>query len=166
VGLSGVDGGLVQARQLSAELKFTGKPVATDGKLLDLLISGGYVPVVACIAGDGEGQIFNVNADQLAVSCAVGWRADKLFFLTDVPGVKDGGGQTIAQLNPADVRALVASGVASGGMQAKLESSVWALESGLEEVVIACGQAENICRQLLSGTQAGTRIAFAKSEVA
>ena len=160
VGISGVDGALVNAQQLSAELKFTGKPLKTDGRLLDLLISGGFLPVVACIAGNSSGQIFNVNADQLAVSCALGWDADKLFFLTDVPGVKDGDGQTLASLTAEEVRQLVASGVAHGGMQAKLEASVWALESGLDEVVIASGQAENICLELLAGSKRGTSISL------
>jgi acetylglutamate kinase len=160
VGISGVDGALVNAQQLSEELKFTGKPLKTDGKLLDLLISGGFLPVVACIAGDAAGQIYNVNADQLAVSCAVGWRADKLFFLTDVPGVKDGSGQTLASLDAEKVRQLIDTGVAHGGMQAKLEASVWALESGLEEVVIAPGQADNICLDLLAGSRCGTSISL------
>ena len=159
-GISGVDGGLVNARQMSEELKFTGRPLKTDGRLLDLLISGGFLPVVACIAGDSNGHIFNVNADQLAVSCAVGWHADKLFFLTDVPGVKDGDGQTLASLDAQDVKRLVDSGVAHGGMQAKLEASVWALESGLDEVVIASGQAQNICLDLLAGASRGTSISL------
>jgi acetylglutamate kinase len=158
VGISGVDGGMITARQLSDELKFTGKPTVTDGKLLDLLISGGYLPVIACIAGDSEGNIYNVNADQLAVSCAAGWGAVKLFFLTDVSGVKNSAGETISHLTPTDVHGLVSSGVAHGGMQAKLESSVLALESGLSEVVIAPGQADNICRELLAGEFRGTRI--------
>jgi acetylglutamate kinase len=158
VGISGVDGGMVSARQLNEQLKFTGKPISTDGKLLDLLISGGYLPVIACIAGDSDGHIFNVNADQLAVSCAVGWHADKLFFLTDVSGVRDRDGTTMQRIDPEGVRQLVASGVAHGGMQAKLESSVWALESGLNEVVIAPGQANNVCLDLLSGKAMGTSI--------
>ena len=115
---------------------------------------------MACIAGDSNGHIFNVNADQLAVSCAVGWHADKLFFLTDVPGVKDGDGQTLASLDAQDVKRLVDSGVAHGGMQAKLEASVWALESGLDEVVIASGQAQNICLDLLAGASRGTSISL------
>jgi acetylglutamate kinase len=166
VGISGVDGALITARQLSEEMKFTGKPTAADGKLLDTLIGAGYLPVVACIAGDAQGNIYNVNADQLAVSCAVGWGADKLFFLTDVPGVKGGNGETIASLDPSDVRDLISAGIAHGGMQAKLESSVWALEGGLNEVAIAPGQAENICRDLISGQVRGTSISLQKTGVA
>lgn len=158
VGISGVDGGMIKARPLNEEMKFTGTPAAADGRLLDVLIKAGYLPVVACIAADTQGNIYNVNADQLAVSCAVGWGADKLFFLTDVPGVKDASGATITCLNPLDVRELISTGVASGGMQAKLESSVWALEGGLNEVFIAPGQVDNICRDLITGQVQGTRI--------
>ncbi len=165
VGLSGVDGGLIKARPLNEQLKFTGKPVGTDAALLNHLIDAGYLPVIACIAGDGEGHIFNVNADQLAVACATGWQADQLFFLTDVPGVKNAGGRVIPRLDPAGVHQLISTGVATAGMQAKLESALAALESGLAEVVIAPGQAENVCRDLLTGVDCGTRIASAKSEV-
>lgn len=163
VGISGVDGGLITAQQISEEMQFTGKPVASDGTILDVLLRAGYLPVVACIAGDLKGNIYNVNADQLAVSCAVGWQADKLFFLTDVPGVKGSDGETIPRLNPSDVQELISSGVAHGGMQAKLESSVWALESGLDEVVIAPGDGEDICRDLLTGVVRGSSISLQKS---
>ena len=166
VGISGVDGGLVTARQLSEELKFTGKPTQTNGRLLNTLLGAGYLPVIACIAGDEAGHIYNVNADQLAVSCAVGWKADKLFFLTDVAGVKGSHGETLVSLTPSDVRDLVSAGVAHGGMQAKLESSVWALESGLKEVVIAPGQGPGICRDLLTGVIRGTSISLQKAGVA
>ncbi len=74
------------------------------------------------MAGDAEGNIYNVNADQMAVSCATGWGAEKLFFLTDVPGVKDRAGSLIPHLIPHAVSELIASGVAHGGMQAKLEA--------------------------------------------
>jgi acetylglutamate kinase len=160
VGLSGVDGSLTQAVPLSPELQFVGKPISSNGTLLNLLVHAGYLPVVACLAADMQGHIYNVNADQMAVSCAVGWQADKLFFLTDVPGVKDGDGRTLSYLNEVEIRQLIADGIASGGMQAKLESAVWALESGLSEVVVAPGQAPNICRDLLAGALCGTRISL------
>jgi acetylglutamate kinase len=166
VGISGVDGGLIKARQLSPEMKFTGKPIEADGKLLHTLIEAGFLPVVACIAGDARGNVYNVNADQLAVSCAAGWGADKLFFLTDVPGVKDSSGETIPNLDPSDVRELISAGIARGGMQAKLESSVRALESGLRQVIIAPGQAQDICQDLIEGRIRGTSISLQKAVVA
>ncbi|HMF76294.1 MAG TPA: acetylglutamate kinase [Bryobacteraceae bacterium] len=159
VGLSGVDGLLTSAEPLDLErLGFVGKPTGTDGKLFQLLGDSGYVPVVACIAGDRNGNIYNVNADQMAVSCALGWSADKLLFLTDVPGVKGQDGAVVAHLTPPGVLELVASGVAHGGMQAKLEAAVWSLESGLSEVVIASGQEPEICGRLLRGESLGTRL--------
>jgi acetylglutamate kinase len=166
VGISGIDGGLVTARQVSKELQFTGKPVAADGRLLDLLLSAGYLPVIACVAGDPQGTVYNVNADQLAVSCAVGWRAAKLFFLTDVPGVKGEDGAIIPSLTRADVANLVSTGVAHGGMQAKLESCVCALESGVPHVVIASGQTGEICRDLIAGELRGTSITLQEAGVA
>ena len=89
-----------------------------------------------------QGSIYNVNADQMAVSCALGWQADRLLFLTDVPGVKDGNDKVLGHLTIEGIKELVSSGVASGGMQAKLESAAWCLEGGLAEVVIASGRSQ------------------------
>jgi len=164
VGISGVDGLLTTAQKVSAELQFVGKPQHTNSKLLDLLLGGGFVPVVACIAADAEGNIYNVNADQMAVSCAVGWNADKLFFLTDVPGVKNVDGNVLPELTREEVSDLINSGVAHGGMQAKLESALWALEGGLSEVVIAAGQQPEICSRLLAGERIGTRLRVATGQ--
>ena len=158
VGLSGVDGLLTTALPVNPELQFVGKPQRTDGRLLQVLVGTGYLPTVACIAADAQGNIYNVNADQMAVSCAVGWGADKLLFLTDVPGVKDATGLVVERLTPSQVNHLIQSGVAHGGMQAKLESALWAIEGGLTEVVIAPGQKEAICADLLAGKAIGTRI--------
>jgi acetylglutamate kinase len=160
VGLSGVDGSLTTAARLHADLQFVGRPERTDATLFRLLLDAGYLPVVACIAGDSSGNIYNVNADQMAVSCALGWHADKLLFLTDVAGVKDAGGQVLPTLTPAAARRLVSSGVAHGGMQAKLEAALSSLEGGLAEVIVAPGQHAGICRRLLDGENLGTRLAL------
>jgi acetylglutamate kinase len=158
VGLSGVDGLLTTAELVHPDLLFVGKPLHTDGRLFDMLIAARYLPVIACIAADSAGNIYNVNADQMAVSCATGWGADKLLFLTDVPGVKDRNGAIRAELTPAEVRHLIQCGVAHGGMQAKLESALWALEAGLSEVIVASGQESEICARLLAGQALGTRL--------
>ncbi|HEY1212811.1 MAG TPA: acetylglutamate kinase, partial [Bryobacteraceae bacterium] len=144
------------AEQLRPELGFVGRPVRTSGRLLDLLLQGEYLPVVACVAGDQSGAIFNVNADQMAVSCASGWGADRLIFLTDVPGVMDDTGRVIADLTASDIKGLVKSGVAHGGMQAKLEAALAALESGIDKVSIASGHELNVCLRLLDGEKLGT----------
>lgn len=158
VGLSGVDGSLTTASQLDPALGFVGKPTHTDSRLLNLLVNAGYLPVIACVAGDRRGNIYNVNADSMAVSCAVGWPAGKLFFLTDVPGVKGGDDTLLTKLDTAEIGPLISSGIATGGMQAKLEAALLALGSGISEVVIAAGREDSICRRLLSGESIGTRI--------
>ena len=157
VGLSGVDGLLTCAVPMDADLRFVGKPVKTDPKLLDLLTGANYLPVIACLAGDAEGNVYNVNADAMAVSCAVAWRATKLFFITDVPGVKDQHGEVLSHLSSGKVAGLIDSGVAHGGMQAKLQAAETALRAGLE-VVIASGTEPDVCTRLLAGERIGTRL--------
>lgn len=158
VGLSGVDGHLTTAVQLSPEMQFVGRPVATEGRLLDLLVNAGYLPVVACLAGDGRGAIFNVNADQMAVSCATGWRAGKLIFLTDVPGVRNASGEIARFLTVSEIADLIGAGIAHGGMQAKLEAATLALGSGIEEVIVGPGNEPQVLQRLLAGSAVGTRL--------
>ncbi|HEU0118960.1 MAG TPA: acetylglutamate kinase [Bryobacteraceae bacterium] len=157
VGITGIDACLAEAEQLRPELGFVGKPVRSNPALLHTLLGGGFLPVVACVAGDRKGQIYNVNADQMAVSCASGFQADRLLFLTDVDGVKDGGGQVIPVLTLEQSRLLITDGIATGGMQAKLNAAADALLGGVGEVVIAPGAAPDIIARLLSGEPVGTR---------
>src|SRR6185312_6003103 len=93
-------------------------------------------------------RVYNVNADQMAVSCAADWGAERLLFLTDVPGVKNGDGDILPELTVAESRALVASGAAHGGMQAKLEAAEAGLRQGIGEVCIAPGRETDICARL------------------
>jgi acetylglutamate kinase len=158
VGLSGLSAGLVDAVQLSPELGQVGRPVASDGRLLDLLVREGYLPVVACVAGDPKGTIFNVNGDQMAVACAAGFHADQLIFLTDVEGVRGADGQIYRVLTADQALELIRNGVATGGMQAKIESAVHALRDGIGAVVIAPGAQAGIVRTALQGRPAGTRV--------
>jgi len=158
VGLSGIDGLLTTATALDPALEFVGRPERTDARLLELLTSSGYLPVVACIAADERGVLYNVNADQMAVSVAAAWRPEKLLFLTDVAGVRDRQGEVLPQLTVQDASELVRSGVATGGMQAKLEAASRALEAGIAEVLIVPGHEPDICARVLAGQQIGTRL--------
>lgn len=158
VGLSGMDGLLTEARQMSAELGWVGKPVRSDARLPNALLDAGYLPVIACLAGDRQGQFFNVNADQMAVSVAGAVRADKLLFLTDVDGVKSENNVVYSTLNADQCRRLITSGVATGGMRAKLESALEALQTGTAEVVIAPGATPDVVAKLLAGDPLGTRL--------
>ena len=158
VGLSGISAGLVDAEILNPELGFVGKPTQSNPRLLQVLTGAKLLPVVACVAGDAAGNIYNVNADQMAVACAAAYRAEKLLFLTDVNGVKDGAGNVRTSLTRAEARQLIADGVATGGMQAKLESSIAALDGGVPEVRIAPGAKVGIVAELLAGAATGTAL--------
>lgn len=159
VGLTGIDAGLVDAEPLNPELGHVGKPAHSDPRLLHVLIREGYLPVVACVAGDARGGMYNVNGDQMAAACAAAFEVDKLIFLTDVEGVRDGSGETLATLSAAAARKLIESGLASGGMQAKLEAALIAINhGGKAEVVIAPGSHSGILRQLIAGMPIGTRV--------
>lgn len=158
VGLSGMDALLTEAQQMSTELGFVGKPFRSDSRLLDLLIDNAYLPVVACVAGDGRGQFYNVNADQMAASVAGSIQAEKLFFLTDVDGVWGKEKVIFPTITIDKCQKLIEQGIAAGGMRAKLEAAMEALRSGVGEVVIAPGGVGGIIDRLIAGGQIGTRL--------
>jgi acetylglutamate kinase len=159
VGLSGIDAFLVEAEQMDPQLGAVGRVTRSNAALLHLLTANAYLPVVACVAGDRQGLIYNVNADQLAVACAVAYGARALVFLTDVEGVRDAQGAVRQTLTASQCEALISEGVATGGMQAKLTAAMDALRGGVENVRIAPGAAANALSRLLAGEALGTRIA-------
>ena len=161
VGLTGIDAGLVQARQLSAELGAVGEVEAVDASLLDLLTGSGYLPAIACIAGGSSGSIYNVNADQMAVACAAQFQAEDLIFLTDVEGVLDENRRRLPRVTVAQARALINSGVVSGGMEVKLRAAVSGISGGIARVRIAAGSQPDILQRLLNNQDAGTTISNA-----
>jgi acetylglutamate kinase len=158
VGLTGLDAGLVDAVPLDPDLGHVGRPVQCNARLLELLTANGYLPVVACLAGDPGGAMYNVNGDQMASACAAAFGAEKLVFLTDVDGVRDGSGNTLATLTAGQARGLIREGVANGGMQAKLEAAMGALAGGAGEIHIAPGARPGAVGRLLNGEAVGTRL--------
>jgi acetylglutamate kinase len=158
VGISGIDAFLVEAEQMDPALGAVGRVTQCNPALLNLLVTNGYLPVVACVAGDRQGRVYNVNADQMAVACAAAFGAQRLVFLTDVQGVLDGGRQIRPVLTAAESRGLIADGIATGGMQAKLNAALAALSGGVEQVRIAPGSAPNVLARILAGEEIGTRM--------
>lgn len=158
VGISGVDAALTQTEILNARLGAVGRVVDVRPELLDVLVENGFVPVVACVGGDREGRIYNVNADLMAVALARGYAADQLWFLTDVEGVRGGDGQKIETLTPRRCEELIADGIATGGMQAKLNAAINALAGGVGVVVIAPGSESGVVAKLIRGQEIGTKL--------
>jgi acetylglutamate kinase len=162
VGLTGIDALLAEAEQMDPQLGAVGRVVRSNAALLKLLVEQGYLPVVACVAGDREGRIYNVNADQMAVACAASFGAGELIFLTDVEGVLDASKSVRPLLTARESAQLIADGIATGGMQAKLTAAAAALAGGVASVRIAPGAAPGVLDRLLAGERIGTRIVLAE----
>ena len=163
VGLTGADGRVVPVVRAAphrstggavVDLGLVGDPVdAGRPRLLDDLLRGGYVPVLACLGVGKDGGMLNVNADTLAAHVAGVLAASRLVIAGTTPGVLDRSGAPIAELTPEAVDAMVADGTVSAGMVAKLAACRAALQRGVEDVAIVDGRDPS---QLLAG--AGTRI--------
>lgn len=139
VGISGEDGGLLGAHVTDAAHGRVGGDITVDPRLIRHLWSGGFVPVISPLgrdADDPDGSGLNVNGDDAAAAIATALDADELLLIADVPGVLDDGRATIVQLDGVAARALVASGVAGGGMAAKLEAGALAVRGGVRRVRI------------------------------
>ena len=163
VGISGIDARLAEAEQMSPELGAVGRVTRANPALLSLLTANHYLPVVACVAGDRQGAVYNVNADQMAVACAAAFGAAQLIFLTDVPGVMNAARQLLPLLGAEQAAGLIASGAATGGMQAKLEAAIAALRAGVDEVRIAPGAENGVLARLLAGEDLGTRMVLTEA---
>ncbi|CAN5308373.1 acetylglutamate kinase [soil metagenome] len=138
-GISGEDAGLLQATPLqSHELGLAGEPAKVNAAPLRLLLERGYLPVVSPLARNAAGTgALNVNGDDAAAALAAAIGAEELVFVSDVAGVAGMTGDIHTHLSIADARELIAAGVASGGMAAKLEAAGRALEGGVRRVRIA-----------------------------
>ncbi len=158
VGITGMDAMTTEAEPLSPELGAVGRPVRSDARLLHTLLEHGYLPVMACVAGDRRGRFYNVNADQMAVACAVALEVDQLLFLTDVEGVRGHDQEIRPTLTASECETLIHDGIATGGMRAKLEAAMDALSRGVAEVVIAPGAVSGVVKRLVSGQALGTRL--------
>lgn len=169
IGLSGQDlGGWLQASVRQHTDRQTGEPVDlgrvgdvghVDAEALRRLMDGGLVPVVAPIAVDAALEPLNVNADSVAMAVAGALRADKLIFLTDVPGIRGPDGAIAPELSAAQVRAWLADGTVSGGMIPKAEACLHALDAGVQRVTVADGRVPHVVLvELLTQAGIGTQV--------
>ncbi len=158
VGLTGIDASLATAEQMDPRLGAVGRITESNAGVLEHLVSGGFLPVVACVAGGSHGEVFNVNADQMAVACAAAFQVESLIFLTDVDGVRGGSGEILSSLSVAECQSLIETGVATGGMQAKLTAACDAIRKGVRQVLVAPGARPGAVNLALQQAEIGTRI--------
>jgi acetylglutamate kinase len=170
VGLCGKDGDMVKARKISrrvadpgskieqeVDLGFVGEPERVDATVLNQILGRDLIPVLAPLATSNDGTTYNVNADTFAGAIAGALKAKRLLLLTDVPGVLDKSKNLIHQLTADDARRLIADGTISGGMIPKVETCLYALEQGVEGVVILDGRVPHaVLLELLTDHGAGT----------
>jgi len=142
VGISGVDGGLIQSKIKNQELGYVGTVVKVNPAPLEALLQAGYIPVVSPVSlhsfdkPDDAPPILNINGDPVAGEIAAALGAERLIFLTDVTGVCDQSGNLLPQLSSREAEALMASGVASGGMIPKIRACLRALTSTATTCII------------------------------
>ncbi|HKW78407.1 MAG TPA: acetylglutamate kinase [Candidatus Limnocylindria bacterium] len=158
VGVSGVDAGLLVVDRAEPTLGFVGRVRAVRPKLIETLLEGRFVPVIAPAARDAGGELVNVNADEAAGAIAAGTGARLLLFVTDVDGVRDRGGRLISRLDAAEVERLRSEGVVSGGMLPKLEACLVAAAEGCTAAIVRATDRDAI-RAVLEGHEAGTVVA-------
>jgi acetylglutamate kinase len=154
VGISGKDGGLIQARKLlgkgrtegsaieqAIDLGFVGEPEKINTDVLDALNAANLIPVVAPVGSDANGETYNINADTAAGAIAAALGATRMLMLTDVAGVLDKEGTLITELTVSQAEALIRDGTVSGGMIPKVETCIDAVLGGAEAAVIMDGRA-------------------------
>ncbi len=163
IGLSGVDGGILQARTLDPALGYVGNIAAVNPTPVQQMLSMGWIPIIApvatgCIGGGGDAEpLFNINGDVAAGELAIALEAERLIYLTDVEGVMDAYERTIPRLLPEQAQALIGSGIAAGGMIPKLEACLNALPK-VGSTQILDGRRPHALMECLDGVGNGTRI--------
>ncbi|PPD15989.1 MAG: acetylglutamate kinase [Methylobacterium sp.] len=172
IGLCGKDGNMVTAKKLTRtvrdpdssiekeiDLGFVGDPQKVDRSVLDAALKAELIPVLAPVAIGEDGHTYNVNADTFAGAIAGAMKAKRLLLLTDVPGVLDKNKTLIPRLTVDQCRELIADGTVSGGMIPKIETCIYAIEQGVEGVVILDGKVPHaVLLELLTEHGAGTLI--------
>ncbi len=162
IGFTGGDGMTFRARKKlvrDRDMGFVGEICFAEPSWIEALWVHGGIPVLASIALGADGEYYNVNADEMAASCAAACHADALIFLTDVPGVKDGAGSVMPWLNTRQIADLTASSVISGGMLPKLHACGQALKKGVGRVrILPASEAGILSQFYLTKLSCGTEV--------
>ncbi|MFZ5811403.1 MAG: acetylglutamate kinase [Thermodesulfobacteriota bacterium] len=175
VGLSGKDGNLIQARKMEMvlekkdappeiiDLGKVGEVTGINATLINTLKSQGFIPVIAPVGVDEDGETYNINADAVAGAVAVALSAKRLVLLTDVAGVLDAGGSLISSLDLREASVAIEEGTVRGGMIPKMKCCMEAVDGGVEKAHVIDGRVENsIILELFTTAGIGTEIVHRK----
>ena len=162
VGLSGVDSHMIKAVMKDPELGYVGRITDVDVSVLRDVMDAGYIPVISTLAGDDDGNIYNINADTAAAYIAGAIGAERLFMMTDVAGVlrdKDDPSTLISSMDIQEAVALFNEGVIAGGMIPKVECCIDAIHRGVHKVIILDGRiSHSILLEILTDEGVGTMV--------
>ena len=172
VGLTGKDGGLFSAEKLLIENSSegdgppeiidpgrVGKVTKVDPEVINRLDEGNFIPVIAPVGVDSDGNTYNINADSVAGALAAALKAEKLLLMTDVPGITDSEDQLISSLDRENLDQMVSSGTIHGGMIPKVQAAVTALEGGVSKVHVVDGRVDHaVLLEIFTQTGIGTEI--------
>ncbi|WP_319526103.1 acetylglutamate kinase [uncultured Desulfosarcina sp.] len=172
VGLSGKDGGLIEAKKMHIvhqvdaasppeiiDPGMVGEVTRVNPQIIHTLSEKGFIPIIAPVGAGREGETYNINADLVASHIAMALSAGRLILLTDVDGVMDARGQLVSSIDAATIRSMIADGSISGGMIPKIECALAAIESGVEKVPIINGKRRHaILLELFTDRGIGTEV--------
>ncbi len=172
VGLSGKDGGLIQAKKLHIVYQednnkppeiidpgLVGEVTHIHPDIIDTLTRQGFIPVIAPVGTGEAGETFNINADLVASRIAMALKAGRLILLTDVDGVLDAAGTLISSINAPAIQSMIDNGSISGGMIPKIKCALEALHSGVEKVPIINGTRRHaLLLELFTDSGIGTEV--------
>ena len=162
VGLSGIDGGIIEATMKNEALGYVGTITKIRPQPINDLLENNYIPVISTVASDRQGNTYNINGDTAAARIAGALNAERLIMMTDIAGIlmdKDDPSTLIPHITVEEAKKLYDSGVISGGMIPKVDCCIDALEHGVDNVVIMDGRIpHSILMELLTDEGAGTMV--------
>ena len=162
IGLSGMDGRMIEAKRKDERLGYVGEITAVNIAPVEDLIERGYIPVVSTLGCDGEGNTYNINGDTAAAAIAGALGAERLIMMTDIAGIlrdRDDPATLIPEITVADAEKLKEEGIVSGGMIPKVECCIDAIRRGVKKVIIMDGRVpHSILMELLTDEGAGTLV--------
>ena len=162
VGLSGIDGGIIEATMKDEALGYVGRITRIRTQPITDLLEKNYIPVISTVASDRQGNTYNINGDTAAAYIAGALNAERLIMMTDIAGIlrdKDDPGTLIPALTVKEAKKLFDEGVISGGMIPKVDCCIEAINKGVKHVVIMDGRVpHSILMELLTDEGAGTMV--------